>query len=167
MSNPAAITAVIARPHGTDSWQGRYILGYGAPVDLGPTLHRLARDAHAADGPDGITALAAALIDEHVCWEQIEPDDARLGRCRCHNPEPVCVKALDAQMLSPGQCRTARYAYLLYPEALRVEVQVNGDWRGLGRASYTRDSSRIRFDLMAARAREMREAHAWDTDPLN
>ena len=167
MSNPASITAVIARPHGTDSWQGRYILGYGAPVDLGPVLHRLAARAHADNGADGISALAAALIDEHVCWEQIEPDGERLGACRCHNPEPVAVKVLDSQMLTPGQARTARYAYLLHPKGLRIEVQINGDWLKLGRASYTRDTGGIRFDLMAERARELREAHAWDTDPAN
>jgi hypothetical protein len=166
MSTPAAITAVIARPHDA-SWQGRYILGFGAPVDLGPILHRLAHDAHAASGADGITALASTLIDEHVCWERIEPDGERLGACRCHNPQPVTVSDLDSQMLLPGLCRTARYAYLLHPTGLRVQVRVNGDWRGLGRASYTRDSSRIRFDLIAERAHELRDAHAWDTDPLN
>jgi hypothetical protein len=166
MSNPAAITAVIARPSGA-SWQGRYVLGYGAPVDLGPIIHRLAHEANAAHGPDGITALAAALIDQHVCWERIEPEGERLGACRCHNPQPVEVKALDAQMLLPGLARTARYAYLLHPKGLRIEVQVNGDWLKLGRASYTRETSGIRFDLMAERARELREAHAWDTDPAN
>lgn len=166
MSNPAAITAVIARPSGA-SWQGRYVLGYGAPVDLGPVLHRLAHDAHAADGPDGITALASTLIDEHVCWERIEPDGKRLGQCRCHTLGPTEVKALDAQMLTPGQARTARYAYLLHPKGLRIEIRVNGDWYRLGQASYPRETSRVRFDLMAARALELREAHAWDTDPAN
>ncbi|WP_034270834.1 hypothetical protein [Actinospica robiniae] len=166
MNNPAAITAVIARPR-AGSWEGRYVLAYGAPVDLGPLLHRLARDAHAARGTDGITALAAALIDEHVCWEEIAPTHERLGACRCHTPEPVAVTGLDAQMLTPGQPRTARYAYLLTPAGLRVEVRVNGDWLKLGRASYTRETGRIRFDLMAERARELREAHAWDTDPAN
>lgn len=110
---------------------------------------------------------AAALIDEHVCWEEIAPTHERLGACRCHTPEPVAVTGLDAQMLTPGQPRTARYAYLLTPAGLRVEVRVNGDWLKLGRASYTRETGRIRFDLMAERARELREAHAWDTDPAN
>jgi len=166
MSSPAAITAVIARPHAR-SWQGRYVLGYGAPVDLGPLIHRLARDAHAARGADGVTALAAALIDAHVCWERIDPDGERLGVCRCHAPSPAVVSDLDAQMLLPGRARTARYAYLLTPAGLRVEVRVNGDWLRLGRASYTRETARIRFDLMAERARELREAHGWDTDPAN
>ncbi|WP_034261822.1 hypothetical protein [Actinospica robiniae] len=166
MSTPAATTAVIARPH-ANSWQGRYVLGYGAPVDLGPTIHRLAHDAYTERGTDGITALASSLIDEHVCWEQIAPAEDRLGACRCHDPESVAVSAIDALMLTPGQCRTARYAYLVTPAGLRVEVRVNGDWRGIGRASYTRETARVRFDLMAERAREMREAHAWDTDPAN
>jgi hypothetical protein len=166
MSNPAAVTAVIARPHAS-SWQGRYILGYGAPVDTGPILHRLAHDAHAAHGPEGITALASALIDQHVCWERLEPDGEHYGRCRCHDPAPVTVTALDAQMLTPGHCRTARYAYLLTPTGLRVEIRINGDWFKLGRASYPRDPAGVRFDLMAERARELREAHAWDTDPAN
>lgn len=166
MNNPAAITAVIARPY-AQSWQGRYVLGYGAPVDLGPLIHCLAHDAHAAHGADGIAALASRLIDEHVCWDRITPDGQRLGRCRCHAPGPVEVSTLDAQMLTPGQPRTARYAYCLDPKGLRVEVRVNGDWLKLGGASYSRDPAGVRFDLMAARALELREAHAWDTDPLH
>ena len=167
MSNPAAITAVIARPHGADSWRGRYILGYAAPVDLGPLIHRLAAAAFAERGIDGITALASTLIDEHVCWERIEPVGERLGACRCHRPEPVPVKALDAEVMLPGTCRTARYAYILAPGALRISIRVNGDWHRIGQAAYTRDTLRVRFDLMAERAHTLREAHAWDTDPAN
>lgn len=157
----ASITAVIARPDGA-SWIGRYVHGYGAPSDLGPILHRLAHD-HRHD----INALTRSLLDEHCGWNRIEPGDHRLGDCRCHDPQPAAPSWPDTAPLTPGQPARARYAYILAPAALHVQVRINGDWRRIGRAAYTRATDHIRFELMAERARALNEAHAWDTDPLN
>jgi hypothetical protein len=168
MSSPMDITAVIARPNGA-SWTGRYVRSYGAPTDLGPLLHRLSHDAHAASGQHGIDALTSTLIDTHYGWNRIEPEAGgeKLGDCRCHEPDvPTPSWPDDAPML-PGLSAKARYAYILTATGLRVEVRINGDWKNLGRAAYTRETERVRFDLMVERARQLNEAHLWDTDPLN
>jgi hypothetical protein len=164
MTTPAAITAVIARPHPTTTWTGRYVYSFGAPTDLGPILHRLAHAAHAADGID---ALARALLDEHYGWNRLDPVGERLGECRCHDPVPAAPSWPDTAPLSPGQCGRAQYAYLLTPTHLRVDTRVNGAWRHLGQAAYTRPTTAVRFDRMSERAHTLHEAHAFATDPLN
>lgn len=166
MSTASSIRAVIARPDGR-AWKGRFVHQFGAPIDLGPILHRLAHDAHAADGQDGIATLARALIDEHTGWNRIEPGEHGLGDCRCHDPQPAKPSWPDGETMTPGWCVTSRYVYVLAPTGLRVEVRINGDWRRLGQAAYTRQTENVRFDLMLERARALQEAHAWDTDPLN
>ena len=165
MGNPASIRAVIARPEGR-GWQGRLVHGFGAPPDFGPIVHRLAREAN-LEGPDGVKALAARLIDEHYGWNRLAPDGQSLGDCRCHDPEPAAPSWPDGELLSPGRSATARYLYLLGPTGLGVQVHIDGDWRRLGIAAYTRRTERVRFDLMVTRAMDLQEAVAWDTDPLN
>ena len=166
MNNPAFISAVIARPHG-ESWTGRYVHAHGAPDDLGPILHRLARNAH-ADGPDGIDALTRLLLDEHCGWDRLDPDahGTRLGQCRCHDPKRPALKWPDTEVTLPGRC-TADYAYILTPARLEIEVRIGADWEPLDRADYTRETPSIGFAAMVERARELTEAHLWDTDFLN
>lgn len=164
MRTSVAVRAVIARPDGA-SWKGRFVHESGSPTDLGVILHRLAHDAHAAHGADGIDTLTRALIDEHVGWNRIEPGAHGLGSCRCHDPVPAKPSWPDGETLTPGWCVTSRYAYILAPTKLRVQVRINGDWKGLGAVSYSRATDRFRFELMGERARALNEAHAWDTDP--
>ncbi|MBR7830627.1 hypothetical protein KDK95_30275 [Actinospica sp. MGRD01-02] len=166
MSTPVDITAVIARPNGA-GWSGRYVRSYGAPTDLGPLLHRLAHDAHVASGQYGIEELTRTLIETHYGWNRIEPDGERLGDCRCHEPEVPTPSWPDDEPMLPGRCATARYAYILTATGLQVLVRINGDWNNLGRAAYTRETARVRFDLMVERARQLNAAHLGDTDSLN
>lgn len=167
MTTPAAITAVIARPHPTTTWTGRYVYSFGAPADLGPILHRLAHDARTTHGAAGIDALTRALLEEHNGWNQLDPDGESLGNCRCHDPQPAAPSWPDTDPLTPGQSGRAQYLYLLTPTALHVETRVNGDWRHVGQAAYTRPTTAVRFDRISERAHTLHEAHAFATDPLN
>jgi hypothetical protein len=161
MSTSACTQAVIARPDG-ESWHGRYVYSYGAPADLGPILHRLARERRA-----DIDALTHALLDEHYGWNHLDPHGEHLGNCRCHDPEPAAPTWPDTAPLTPGQCARARYAYILTAAALHIEVRVDGDWHALGRADYTREPDADWFDELTTRARDLTEAAAWANDLLN
>jgi len=164
MTDPASTTAIIARPHG-ESWRGRYLHSYGGPGDLGPILHHRARAALPAEG--GIDALIRTLIDEHTGWQRLHEDGERLGNCRCHDPEPASTSWFDREQLTPGQAARASYAYILGPAAMRIELNVGGDWRHLHTVRHTRPQGAPVFDLICARAHELLEIAAWDTDPLN
>lgn len=164
MNTPAAIRAVIARPDGPD-WKGRYVHGFGAPTDLGPVLYRFARNAHGADRQGGITTLTWLLLDAHQGWNRIGPVCGRLGDCRCHHPTPAALSWPDTQMLTPGQCARADYAYILAPGALHIQARIDGDWTELDRADYTREPDPAWFQALTIRVRDLLDAAAWANDP--
>jgi len=161
MSHPASIQAVIARPEGA-SWRGRFVHQYGAPGDFGPILHQLAHDAR-----NDIDALMRTLIEEHKGWNRLAPAHQSLGDCRCHDPQPAAPSWPDTDPATPGQSAKARYAYILGPEAMEVEVRIGGDWRHLATVRHARTVGQLPFDLMATRAYRLLEAAAWLSDPLN
>jgi hypothetical protein len=161
MSHPASVQAVIARLEG-ESWRGRFVHQYGAPADLGPILHQLAHDSRG-----DIEALIHTLIEEHHGWNRLAPGDQGLGDCRCHDPQPVAASWPETDPATPGQCAKARYAYILGPDAMEVEVRVGGDWHHLSTIRHARTVGQLPFDLMVTRADRLLEAAAWHSDPLN
>ena len=161
MDHPDFIQAVIARPQG-GSWRGRFVHHHGAPGDLGPILHQLAHDTR-----HDIEPLTRALLEEHHGWNHLAPDDQSLGDCRCHDPQPANPTWPDTDPATPGQSASARYAYILSPEAMKVEVRIGSDWRHLATVRHARNVGQLTFDLMTTRAHRLLEAAAWRSDPLN
>lgn len=156
--------AVIARPHG-QSWTGCYVRNDGAPTALGLTLHHLARVAYAADRRTGIAALTRKLTDDHSDWWRIDPDGNSLGQCLCHDPQPIGPSWPGGQIMTPGQSNRARFAYILTPTALQIEVRIDGNWRRLGRAAHSLLAAADRFEQMTRQARLLNDARA-SADPL-
>lgn len=163
MDNPDFIQAVIARPEG-ESWRGRFVHHHGAPGNLGTILHQLARDAR-----KDIPTLLHALLEEHRGWNHLAPDadGQSLGDCRCHDPQPAKPTWPDTDPATPGQSASARYTYILGPEAMKIEARIGGDWRRLATIRHARNVGQPTFDLMTTRAHRLLEAAAWRSDPLN